>query len=403
MSEGPKSRGATPPPLPVDDRLERWRLVLGGGSADGLQTELNERHQAMDASLSALYDAPAGGGGRRGGLASSAPKVGRWLDEVRRLFSTDVVRMLQKDALDRLGLQRMLLEPELLESVEPDVQLAATLLSLRSMVPDRSREAVRKVVREVARKLQAQLAPPLALAVRGETLRTVAVRRPRSQEVDPHATIRANLRRYQPELGTILPVDIRGRRRARSALKDVFLLVDQSASMASSLIHACVCASVLAELPATETHLIVFDSAVVDLSEQLGTDPVDLLFGLELGGGTDIDRALAYVETRIHRPAEAIVVLISDLFEGGDPEGVVRRCHGLREAGATVVVLLALDADGTPTHDEALAAELAQLGLTVMACSPRYFPELMGRVLRGEERLTPDLRSGTPGGHGASG
>lgn len=365
-------------------REERWRLVLGGGEADGVEAELDERHQAMDASLSALYDLPAGGGTRRGGLGSSAPRVGRWLDEVRRLFSADTVRVLQREALERLGLQRMLLEPELLASIEPDVELAATLISLRSSVPDRSREAVRQVVREVARRLRAELEQPLTSAVRGDAVRRLPIRRPRSHEIDPHATIRANLRRYQPELGTILPLDIRGRRRARAAMKEVMLLVDQSASMASSLIHACVCASVLASLPTTATHLVVFDSSVVDLTEHLSDDPVDLLFGLELGGGTDIDRALAYAESRLQTPRETVLVLVSDLYEGGDPEGLVRRAQALQEAGVQLIVLLALDGEGVPSHDEELATALAQLGLTVMACPPRRFPQLMSRALRGE-------------------
>lgn len=369
----------------MDRRLERWRLVLGGGAAEGTGARLNDRHQAMDDCLAALYDAPSGGTKRRGGLAGSAPRVSRWLGDVRRLFAAGNVQVLQKDALERLGLGQMLLEPELLGAVEPDVELAATLLSLREMVPDRSREAVRGVVREVARRLREQLELPLAGAVRGERLRALPTRRPRPGEVDFPATIRANLKRYEPALGTILPVELRGRRRVRGRVQEVMLLVDQSASMASSLVHACVAASVLASVPAVRTRLAVFDTAVVDLSDHLGDDPVDVLFGVELGGGTDIERALEYARRQIQRPRDAVLVLVSDLFEGGDPAGVVARVRALVAAGTRVLVLLALDDDGSPAHDEDLAQALAAEGAPVLACPPRRFPELVGAALAGRD------------------
>lgn len=366
-----------------EKREERWRLVLGGEEADGTEAVLDADQQAIDRTLAALYDAPAGGGPRRGGLAGSSPRVSRWLGEARRLFSSETMRVLQRDALERLGLREMLLEPELLESVEPDLELAATLLSLREVVPERSREAVRSVVQAVARDLRARLEPPLADAVRGQALRRVPVRRPRFGEVEFAATVRANLHRYQPSLGTIVPEQLRGRRRARSALRRVFLLVDQSASMASSLIHACVSASVLAILPAVETRLVVFDSAVVDLSDHLH-DPVEVLFGVELGGGTDIEQALRYAQGELRNPDETVLILVSDLFEGGDPAGVVRRSRALLESGVRMVVLLALDDDGIPVHDEELARSLTELGAPVMACAPKAFPDLMAKVLRGD-------------------
>lgn len=368
--------------------LERWRLVLGGGEADGTEAELDPQRQAVDDTLAALYDAPAGGGPRRGGLAGSSPRVSRWLGEARRLFSSETVRILQRDALDRLGLKEMLLEPELLESVAPDLELASTLLSLREVVPERSREAVRAVVQQVARELRARLEPPLASAIRGEALRRVPVRRPRFGEVEFAATVRENLHRYEPSLKTIVPAHLRGRRRARASLNEVFLLVDQSASMAASLVHACVCASVLATLPALETHLVVFDSAVVDLTEYLD-DPVDVLFGVELGGGTDIEQAIRYAQSKLRTPEKSVLVLVSDLFEGGDPNGVLRRAQELIEQGVTLVVLLALDDEGTPVHDEDLASALVGLEVQVLACAPKLFPDVMARVLRGEPLPSP--------------
>lgn len=349
----------------------------------------------MDQRLSQLYDAPSGAGARRGSLGGSAPAVARWLGDIRKLFDSDVVRLLQRDAVDRLGIQRLLLEPELLRSVEPDVKLAATLLGLRDAIPDGSRAAVRSVVRAVTDRLREQLTPPLADAARGAATRRVPTRRPRAGELDPHATIRANLRRFEPSLGTIVPAELRGRRRARTAVKDLFLVVDQSASMLPSLLHACVCASVLAGLPSTQTRLVLFDTEVVDMTSHLGDDPVDLLFGLQLGGGTDIDRALTYVAAEVERPRDTVVVLVSDLFEAGSPDGVVGRLAGLLNAGADAVVLLALDDEGEPIHDEGLARSLAELGVPVLGCAPARFPEVIapyldgrrGTALSGRDRL----------------
>lgn len=335
----------------------------------------------MDQRLAQLYESISDAGGREGGLAASAPAVARWLGDIRKLFSSEVVRLLQRDALERLGIQRLLLEPELLGSMEPDVALASTLLGLRDAVPDASRAAVRSVVRRVTDRLRAKLDPPLQDAARGAASRRVPTRRPRAGELDAHATIRANLNRYEPSLGTIVPADLRGRRRARTAQQELFLVVDQSASMLPSLLHACVCASVLAGLPAARTRLVVFDTRVADLSEHLNEDPVDLLFGLQLGGGTDIERALAYVRGRMERPRETTLVLISDLFDGAGRTGAVARMAELVADGVRPIVLLALDDEGAPVHDEAMAEQIAELGVPVSACSPNHFPELMAGLL----------------------
>lgn len=364
-------------------RLERWRLVLGGGAADGTGVELDERHQAMDDCMSALYDAPGTSKSKKGGLAASAPRVSRWLGELRRLFDAQTVQWVQRDAVERLGMTRLLLEPELLASLEPDVGLVATLLALKDLVPDTSREAVRQVVRTVARQLRERLAPSMQDALRGTASRRVRTRRPRAGELDAHLTIRRNLSRYQPSLGTIVPTDIYGLRRSRRSLGEMMLVVDQSASMASSLIHACVCAAILAEQPSLETSLLVFDAEVVDLSEVLRGDVVDLLLGVELGGGTDIERAVAYAQAKLRRPAESTVVLVSDLYEGGDEDSLVGRLAWLVGQGARVVVLLALDEEGVPSYDEELAKRIAELGIAVLACPPRRFPELMAAVLEG--------------------
>jgi Mg-chelatase subunit ChlD len=371
-----------------EERLRRWRLVLGGGKAEGTGVALEGRDGEVDAALSALYDSPPRDPkdtSRRkktsGGLNASAPRVARWLGEIRRLFPSSTVQVLQRDALDRLGIERMLLEPELLELVHPDVNLAATLLALRSAIPARSKELVRKVVRRVVRELMQRLDEPMRQAVTGSLQRSERTRRPRPGDIDWNRTILRNLRHYQPQSKTIVPEKWVGFGRRHPALRDIILCVDQSGSMGSSLIYSCLYAGVLASIPALRTRLVVFDTAVVDLTDQLREDPVDLLLGVQLGGGTDIEQALRYCAGLVTRPEDTVLVLLSDLFEGASRHKALRHVAGLVQRGVQVISLLALDDEGQPSHDQDFARSLASMGVACFACTPDRFPDLMAEAL----------------------
>lgn len=363
-----------------DERVRRWRLVLGGDKADGTGYTLSGDDAGMDGALAALYDSD-----RQGGLGSSSPNVARWLGDIHTYFPHSVVQVMQKDALERLDLKQLLAEPELLEQLEPDVHLAATLLSLKNILPGKTRDTARKVVRKVVEDLERRLAEPLRQAVRGSLDRASRTQRPRHHEIDWARTIRANLRHYQPQYRTIIPQKRIGyARRKGSALRHVILCVDQSGSMASSVVYAGIFGAVLASLRAIRTRVVVFDTAVVDLTDMLD-DPVDLLFGVQLGGGTDINRALAYCQTLVERPHDTILVLISDLYEGGPKDEMVRRAKVLVDSGVTMVALLALNDQGAPSYDHAMAARLAELGVPSFACTPDLFPDLMAAAIQRQD------------------
>lgn len=363
-----------------DERMRRWRLVLGGGAADGTKVDLSQTDVELDDTLAAVYDAPRGGD-----LSSSSPKVARWLGDVRRLFPTPVVKVLQRDAMERLGLRRLLLEPELLAEVEPDVHLVGTLLSLRGLIPDATKDTAREVVRRVVEELLKRIEGPTRQTVGGALDRSRRTSRPRPGDIDWGRTILANLKHYQPEYGTVIPERLVGYARSRrAALREVVLLVDQSGSMAASVIYAGVFSAVLASLPALRTQVVAFDTAVVDLTAELH-DPVDLLFGMQLGGGTDIDRALGYAMSVITRPTETVLVLLSDLYEGGNRASMLRRTEALVASGVRMVALLALSDDGAPYYDHSLAGELATLGVPSFACTPDQFPDLMAAAVRGDD------------------
>ncbi len=371
----------------VDERERRWRLVLGREAR--CSSGLSAADQGMDGALEALYDREAresGPGGRRGaGLGGSAPRVARWLGDIREYFPSSVVRVMQKDAMDRLGLHRLLLEPEMMEAVEPDVHLVGTLLSLNRVMPDQARESARAVVRRVVEELERRVAQRTRSLVQGAIDRSVRTHRPRRvADIDWNATIRRNLAHYLPEQGTIVPQTLVGYgRRSRGVHKDVVLAIDQSGSMAPSVVYASVFGAVLASMKTLRTSLVVFDTAVVDLTEQL-TDPVEVLFGTQLGGGTHINKAVAYCQGLITRPNDSIFVLVSDLCEGGVRAEMLRRVAAMRAAGVQVVVLLALSDEGAPFYDRQNAAALAEMGVPAFACTPDVFPELMAAAIQGE-------------------
>lgn len=376
------------------ERLRRWRMVLGGGDrGEGTGCVLGGDDAAMDRTLEAVYGGGGGtgtgrsDGGRTGGLGASAPAAARWLGDIRTYFPSSVVQVMQRDAIDRLGLSALLLEPEMLEAVEPDVHLVGTLLSLNKAMPETSRETARAVVRKVVRRLEDNLATRTRSAVDGALDRSAKVSRPRHRDIDWDRTIRANLKNYLPDLGTVVPERLVGYGRASQAVKkDVILCIDQSGSMASSVVYASVFGAVLASMRSLDTRLVVFDTNVADLTDALD-DPVDILFGTQLGGGTDINRALAYCQSRISRPAETIVVLISDLYEGGIREEMLKRVAAMKSAGVQFVTLLALSDEGSPAYDREHAAALAALGAPAFACTPDHFPEVMAAAV--EKRPLP--------------
>ena len=361
------------------ERLRRWRLVLGGGDADGIGCDLAGVDSGMDRALQALYDSE-----RRGGLGGSSPNVTRWLGDIRSYFPASVVQVMQKDALERLGLQQMLLEKEMLAAVQPDVHLVATLLSLRNVIPSQTKDTARQVVRKVVEELEKRLANPLRQAVTGALSRSVRNRRPRLREMDWNRTIRANLKHYQPDLRTVIPEVRHGYGRKGQALKDVILCIDQSGSMATSVVYAGILGAVLASIRSVRTSLVVFDTSVVDLTDLLD-DPVEILFGTQLGGGTDINQALAYCQGLIRAPQDTIFILISDLYEGGDQKEMIARAGSIAASGVNFITLLALDDQGAPSSDHEIAAAYAGHGIPCFACTPDLFPDLMAAAIKRQD------------------
>ncbi len=360
------------------NRLKKWRLILGENAEEENESSypLDPVAASVDKALDALYGESA-----KAGLGSSAPKVSRWLGDIRKYFNKETVQIMQKDAFERLGIERMLLEPELLQTVEADINLVSTLISLNKVIPTKTRETARLVVKKVLDQLIQKMQHPMREAVMGALSSAFRNRRPKLNEIDWHRTIKLNLKHYQPDYKSIIPQNLIGHGKKGQSLRNVILCVDQSGSMAASVVYSSVFGAVLASIPSLKTKMIVFDTAVADLTKELH-DPVDLLFGAQLGGGTDINKALNYAEQQVENPNDTILILISDLYEGGNASEMLRRAGRLKASGVQFICLLALDDEGIPAYDKAIAEKLSAFGIPVFGCSPNVFPDLMAAVIK---------------------
>jgi hypothetical protein len=364
------------------ERWRRWQLAVGDDARDN---GLSQRDQRLNEALSALYNHGERKG--RGGLGASSPRVAKWLGDIREFFPSPVVQVVQKDAFERLNLKALMLEPEFLSTLEADIHLVADLIALRAAIPAKTRETARMVVRKVVDDLMKRLEHATRETIRGALNRAQRTRRPRERDIDWPRTIGANLRHYQAKYRSVIPETLVGhmrQNRTRADLDHIFLCVDQSGSMATSVVYSSIFAAVMASIPGLSTKLVCFDTAIVDLTEELA-DPVEVLFGVQLGGGTDINAALAYCEKQIEYPSKTHFILITDLYEGGDAVAMLARAEAIKQSGVNLIVLLALSDDGQSSYDAKHASALAGMGCPVFACTPDQFPALMVCALTGRD------------------
>jgi hypothetical protein len=391
---------------PADqEALLRWRLALGPTAEKvGPQFSLDALRSLaagldidpgsvgdLDQALSFVYEE------RQAGLGASRPYIPRWLASIRELFRHDVVAMVQKDAIERKGLTQLLFEPETLPFLEKNVELVATLLAARGLVPDQARETAREIVREVVedvrKKLEIQMRTAIVGAVRRDQQSPLQVAR----NVDWKRTIRQNLKGWDGDRRRLVPDRFYFWSNQRKRHEwDVSILVDQSGSMAESVVYSSIMAAIFASIDVLRTRLLFFDTEIVDVTPLLD-DPVDVLFSTQLGGGTDIHRAVAYAQEHfIERSEKTLLLLVSDLYEGGDRAGLLARMRQLVESRVRVLCLLALSDSGRPAYDHGVASELGAMGIPCFGCTPKLLPAIMERVLKGQD-LSPLLATANNG------
>lgn len=377
---------------------KRWRLILGKDSQNrfdqmgGGGTVLDAEMDLMDQALASIYN-PAGQGGfgnRSGGGAGngpSNPQITKWLGDVRSLFDQDLVKIIQGDAMTRCGLKQLIFEPELLENLEPDVNLASTILMLKDQIPKRSKESVRTFIQKIVEEINKLLEQDIRRAITAAVNKRKHSPIPSASALDYKMTISRNLKHYSRELNTIVPEHFYffDRTSTTAANKwNIILDIDQSGSMGESVIYSSIISCILASMTSVSTRIVAFDTNIVDLTEK-SDDPVDLLFGFQLGGGTNIDKSVAYCEQFITNPTKTLFFLITDLEEGGNRAALLRRLEELKAAGVTLVCLLALADGGRPYYDTQMAQKVAALNIPCFACSPQKLPQLLERALKGQD------------------
>ena len=373
------------------EQLSRWRLILGAETEESFSGMggggLSREELLMDAALGAIYGGPGesfGGSGGGGGKGPSSPLISKWLGDLRSLFDPETVAVVQNDAIERKGLKQLLLEPELLDTLEPDLNLASTLLMLKDQIPKKSKESARAFIRKIVEEINRLLENDMRRAVTAALNRRAHSPLPSAAALDFPYTIRRNLKNYNKELGAILPERVWFfDRSSRVNRWHVILDIDQSGSMGQSILYSSVMACVLASMSAVRTSVVAFDTKIMDLTP-LCADPVDLLFGFQMGGGTDIAKSIAYCQGLVESPARTLFFLISDLDEGGNRAALLRRLEELKASGVTAVVLLAIADGGKPYYDAQTAQRVAAMDIPCFACAPEKLPELLERALTGQ-------------------
>lgn len=387
------------------EKLNRWRLILGKDSQEafsemsGGACALSAEQMEMDEALEAIYGGDteqdisrdeweSSPPGRHGSVkGKSMPRVARWLDQIRNFFPTDVVVLIQHDAIERRGMKELLFEPEIMARVEPSLDLASTMLTLKNLVPEKAKAAARDLVRRVVEEVRKRLENKFTQAVRGALNRNQHSPFRTLANLDWPRTIRKNMKHYNSDLKTIIPEQMSFfSRQQRTNDWNVIIAMDQSGSMHSSLIYGGIMGAILASMPAVETHVVAFNHEdVVDLTE-LCSDPVDLLFGVQLGGAEDYWKATCYCERFMHTPARTLYILLADLYDTSPNESrFVKKMEHLLQSGLKAVTLLAISDQGKPSYNANLADKLAKLGMPCFGCTPDHLPDLLAAVLKGQD------------------
>lgn len=370
----------------MEERIKRWRLILGNCDNDDLlnQIPLNDEENLIDQALSAIYDNTNESLDKTGGKGPSNFVVTRWLTDVRKLFKEDIVSIIQTDAIERKGLKQLLFEPELLKTMQPDINLATTLLSLRGLIPEKTKDTARMVVREVVDEINRRLYNDIRKAVIGVLNRKNHSIIPNINNIDWKYTINKNIKHFNKDLKVIVPERFYFFENTKKANQQTIIIdMDQSGSMGESIIYASVMSAILASIKAIKTRIVAFDTEIIDLTERYGNDPLEMLFGIQLGGGTDINKSVSYCRQFITEPKKTLYILLTDLYEGGNEAALVRQLSELKESGVTVVCLLAISDQGKPSYNENLAQKIAKNGIPSFACTPNLLPDLLEAAIKG--------------------
>lgn len=367
--------------------LNRWRLVLGKYASQQISFSSDQiKYMDMEEVLDYLYSREYGDEQeirkeRSGGSEDSQLTVPHWLSKMKKLFPKHTVEIMERHALEKYGMTELLTDPEVLRKLEPNKELLKTILELKHMMKGEVLELAREIVRKVADEITKKLEQEMQQSFFGRLNRNMSSPVRSVRNLDMKKTIRMNLKNFDTEKNQLILKQVYFNSRMKKYNQwRVIICVDESGSMLDSVIHSAVMAGIFARLPMLDTRLVIFDTNVVDLSGYV-SDPVEALMSIQLGGGTNIAGALSYCESLIDFPYRTMVVLVSDLYEGGGYQNLYRVSKGILESGAKLIALTALDKDANPNYDRNAAATLASMGASVGAMTPEELSEFIGKIL----------------------
>lgn len=377
--------------LDRDLALNRWRLVLGSMSDNSLSFSGSDREimsfEDMEQLLDYLYSHAQGDdvrgesiSDRSGGLGESQLTAAKWITKVRELFPKQTAEVLERHALDEFKMTELLTDKKVLEQMKPDMSLLKTVLQLKHLMKGEVLETAKKIARAVAEELSEKLAQSTRQALTGRLDRNSRSPVRSARNIDIHKTIRRNLKNYDKENETLMLKDVYFSSRVKKYnKKTVIIAVDESGSMLGSVIYSAVMAQIISKLPFAEIKLVIFDTEIVDLSGMV-EDPVEVMMSVQLGGGTDIGKALSYCESLIQTPSDTCVLCVTDLCEGGYPHILLNTAQNIMTSGAKLSFLTALDECANPVYDKNMGQHLADMGAFVGALTPDQLGDYIGRI-----------------------
>lgn len=370
------------------ENLNKWRLILGKNAENHIDFSgdyAGVSYECMEETLDFLYSMEYGDdimqSNRMGGYGSSNLYAAKWIDQVRKLFPKKTVEVLEKQALEHFNLTELLTDKEVLEKMEPNTDLLKTILQFKHLMKNdviiEAKRIIKKVVDELSEKLQTEIRKSLL----GKINRNMPSNVKSMRNLDIKRTIRRNMKNYDIENRQIVLKDIYFNSRVKRFNQwNIIIAVDESGSMLDSVIYSAVMAGIFAKLPMIDTKLVIFDTSVVDLSGYID-DPVEVLMGMQLGGGTDIGKALSYCESLCSNPHKTIFVTVTDLYEGGSNQVLLKTCADIIASGSKMVFLTALDRDANPAYDKNMGQKLADMGAFVGAMTPEQLGDYIGKMI----------------------
>ncbi|NOQ64060.1 MAG: VWA domain-containing protein [Methyloprofundus sp.] len=376
----------------LDDKqqlLARWRLVLGKEAEEHkINCGGDAEMQRIEALMGFLFDETQGesaskkGASRSGGKGGSTLSIPEWIDGVAELFPQSSKEIMERELVKRRGISELLEQPDLLEKIEPNIELVKTLISHKDLMNPQTRILARKIISMVVNQLKEKMQLQVEASITGAIRRDKHSPRRVFRNLDLNMTVRRNLKNFDPESGKLFVDQLFFFAAERNKKPwHIIIAVDQSGSMLDSAVFSAVMASIFHELPSVKTSLFLFDTQIVDLSAEVG-QPVDVLLKIQLGGGTDIHQAMRYAAELVREPKRTIVILISDFYEGGDERGLIRQSLQMAESGIRTIGLGALGYDARPEYCRATAKKLKKVGMDILACTPEKLAECMAQIIR---------------------